>query len=70
MAHMKKRMTFHGVDYIVVPVELWEAAKEAVEGCTFEYNMEGEPQPEDKAAKELHANMLAYEGSNEPEELL
>lgn len=57
MAHMKKRMTFHGVDYIVVPVELWEECKERV-------NEIGKV-----PFQELHTNMLAYEGSNEPEEL-
>lgn len=51
--HAKKRMTFHGVDYIMVPAELWEDAKAASQFIDVE----------------LHQNMLAYEGSEEPVEL-
>lgn len=59
--HLKKRMTFHGVEYLVVPVELWEGAKESV---GIEARI-----PDAVEARELLDNMLAYEGSTEPEEL-
>jgi len=36
MAHLKKRVTFAGVDYILVPVELWEALKDWTAGPAAE----------------------------------
>lgn len=64
MAHMKKRMTFHGVDYIVVPVELWDAAKDVIH--RHKSALYG---PQIAESTELHDNMEVYEGSNEPTEL-
>lgn len=65
MAMMKKRMTFHGVDYIVVPQELWDGVKEGLQQaerkCSERYS--------EVEFVELRLNMLAYEGSNEPVEL-
>lgn len=61
--HLAKHMQFHGVDYIVVPKELWESAKELaachVEGESISFGF----------VEELLDNMLAYEGSNEPAEI-
>jgi hypothetical protein len=61
---MRKHMTFHGVDYIVVPVELWDEAKKQAQALS-----EGDFSLSYEAINELHANMLAYEGSTEPVEL-
>jgi hypothetical protein len=66
--HLRKRMTFHGVEYLVVPVELWEEAKENVIALIGFAEQEGQTHVE-VGARDFHANMLAYEGSNEPEEL-
>ena len=62
MAHLKKRVTFAGVDYILVPVSLWERAKDEVECATFEYNMNGEPQPISQDSVRLFKEMCDYDG--------
>jgi len=53
VAHLKKRVTFAGVDYILVPVELWSNVKTEV-GLV-----------DHTIARELYMEMLAYEDSNE-----
>ena len=58
--HLRKRMTFHGVEYLIVPVELWEEAKSNLKDAE---RLCAEP------FGETIDNMTAYEGSNEPEEL-
>ena len=55
--HLAKHMQFHGVDYIVVPKELWEEAKREVGYVNH------------TIAKEIYANMQAYDNSNEPVEI-
>ena len=50
--HLKKRMTFHGVEYIVVPVELWDSAVSEVGLVKF------------PSTRQLYADMLAYESTN------
>lgn len=61
--HLAKHMQFHGVDYIVVPVELWEDVKNALDG------LEGAHATDRMWMKELLANMQAYDNSNEPAEI-
>jgi len=59
MAHLKKRVTFHGVDYILVPERLWEMGKDALRGLAndgWEFAKEG--------LKEIRE----YEGTDEVED--
>ncbi len=61
--HLAKHMQFHGVDYIVVPKELWDEVKEALR------SMEGAHSTDRDTMNELLANMQAYDNSNEPVEI-
>ena len=54
--HLKKRMTFHGVEYIVVPRKLWEVGV----GCTDSLSRDGWT-----FAKDAFKEMLEYEGKDE-----
>lgn len=60
--HLAKHMQFHGVDYIVVPVELWEDAKQTAFNLYASY-------AGDLRAKEIYEQMCAYDNSNEPAEI-
>ena len=59
MTHLKKRVTFAGVDYILVPERLWEMGKDALRGFAidgWEFAMDG--------LKEIRE----YEGTDEVED--
>ena len=62
MTHLKKRVTFAGVDYILVPVELWEACK------TVLYDETQDIGTALCDVKDLYTNMTAYEGTDEVED--
>jgi len=59
--HLAKHMQFHGVEYLVVPRELWDEAKARIRHW--------DETADCKADEELLANMQAYDNSNEPEEI-
>jgi len=59
MAHLKKRVTFHSVDYILVPVGLWEGLKDWVRGPADD-GWEG--------ANEILTECREYEGTDEVED--
>lgn len=59
--HLAKHMQFHGVDYIVVPKELWEDGKQAAWNY-WQYTAH-------LPSKEIYDNMCAYDNSNEPAEI-
>jgi len=59
MTHLKKRVTFAGVDYILVPVEMWEGLKDWTRGYADE-GWEG--------ADKLLTECYKYEGVNELED--
>ena len=59
MAHLKKRVTFAGVDYILVPVSLWKALK----GWTAGPAAEGWA-----GAIDTLKECRAYEGTDEVED--
>jgi hypothetical protein len=63
--HLAKHMQFHGVEYIVVPLELWKEGKDAVAAYADAIAYQTDVTP----LVELHANMCAYDNSNEPEEI-
>jgi hypothetical protein len=65
---MEKRMIFHGVEYLVIPVELWEEVKDTI--ADFQLLAFTQQLTERfEQCQGLRENMLAYEGSNEPTEL-
>ena len=64
MAHLKKRVTFAGVDYILVPVELWEEGIQMMDTAIGKCG----PQYSEECFEELKAKMLAYEGTDEVED--
>jgi len=66
--HLAKHMQFHGVDYIVVPKELWEAAKEELNKYWFTCTEDGESYNNEETI-EVCRNMDAYDNSNEPVEI-
>lgn len=55
--HLAKHMQFHGVNYRVVPEDLWEDVKQHL------YHNGGQ------RGAELYENMIAYDCSNEPAEI-
>jgi len=63
MAHLKKRVTFAGVDYILVPVELWDEAK----GLFFD-GLEGAHSYDRVLMNQMFRAMKAYEGTDEVED--
>ena len=60
MAHLKKRVTFAGVDYILVPVELWNKAKETLNSYWFSSDEDGNSYNNDEVI-EISEAMDAYE---------
>ena len=62
--HLAKHMQFHGVDYIVVPLELWEEAKNTVQTASSNFDTSTH-----RYYEELYEQMCAYDNSNEPTEI-
>lgn len=54
--HIKKRFEFHGVEYIVVPCELWYQGI----GCAFACS-ENFDTPKHNEYGQLHDAMIAYD---------
>ena len=66
MTHLKKRVTFAGVDYILVPERLWDGAKDVVERSHDDYKRYGDFGTLHDV--ELFDEIIAYDGVNELKE--
>ena len=66
--HLAKHMQFHGVNYIVVPIELWDGAKALIDVNASMRELYG-GNGHNSNARELYEQMCAYDNSNEPAEI-
>ena len=60
--HLKKRMTFHGVDYAIIPEDMWDEAVACVAVCEGNFDTTNQ-----HFYGELMRQIEAYEGMNEEE---